>query len=76
MMNLSDLQIKEIVNVDDGKKLGKIVDVKVDIETGKINYFVVEHRRFFKRLFAPTKELSFTFANITKIGADVILVKI
>ena len=50
-MNLSDLQIKEIVNVDDGKKLGKIVDVKVDIETGKIQYFVVEHRRFFKRMF-------------------------
>ena len=29
-MNLSDMQVKEIVSVVDGRKLGKIVDVNVD----------------------------------------------
>lgn len=75
-MNLSDLQVKEIVSVVDGKKLGKIVDVSVEIESGKINYFVAEQKKFFKRIFGNNLEVKFTFDNIEKIGEDVILVKL
>lgn len=75
-MNLSDLQVKEIVSVVDGKKLGKIVDVSVEIENGKINYFVAEQKKFFKRIFGNNLEVKFTFDNIEKIGEDVILVKL
>ena len=75
-MNLSDMQAKEIVSVIDGRKLGRIVDVHIDIEDGKIHYFVAEQRHFFKRLFGKENETKFTFANIEKIGEDVILVKL
>ena len=48
----------------------------VNIEDGKINYFVAEQKHFFKRLFGKEVETKFTFANIDKIGEDVILVKL
>lgn len=75
-MNLSDIQAKEIISIVDGRKLGRVVDVHVNIEDGKINYFVAEQKHFFKRLFGKEVETKFTFANIDKIGEDVILVKL
>ena len=75
-MNLSDLQAKEVVSIVDGKKLGKIVDVNVEASDGKVNYFVCEQKRFFKLFFSGHLETKFTFANIEKIGEDVILVKL
>lgn len=75
-MNLSDLQAKEIVSIINGKKLGRIVDVQVDIEKGKINFFVAEQKRFFRKIFGNNLETNFTFENIEKIGEDVILVKL
>ena len=59
-MRLSDLQNKDIVNVNDGKNIGSIIDVKIDEATGNILALVIEPNRNF----------------ITKIGEDVILVKI
>ena len=50
-MRLSDLQSKDIVNILDGKNMGRIVDAEVD-ENGQIGYFVVEKRRFFRRFFS------------------------
>ena len=46
-MQLSELQVKDIVNTKDGKRLGRIVDAKVDSK-GIIDYFVVEHRKWFR----------------------------
>ena len=39
-MRLSDLQTKYIVNVQDGKNIGNIIDVKIDEETGNIIYLI------------------------------------
>ena len=44
-MRLSELQSKDVVNVIDGRKLGRIIDVTVD--SGKILNFVVEPKRLF-----------------------------
>ena len=35
-MRLSDLQNKDIVNVNDGKNIGSIIDVKIDETSGNI----------------------------------------
>ena len=75
-MFLSEMQSKEIVSIIDGRKLGRIIDVNVDINNGKINYFVCEQRRFFKRFLNSNGEIKFTFDDIEKIGEDVILVKL
>ena len=75
-MNLSDIQAKEIINLADGRKIGKVVDVHIDPKEGKIHYFVAENRHFFKKLFGRETESKFTFDDIDKIGEDVILIKL
>jgi len=71
-MRLSDLQMKDIVNINDGKKVGKIIDAEIT-ETGSIIHLVVERKYF---LFNKDNETNITFNQIKKIGTDVILVDI
>ncbi len=71
-MLLSDLQAKDIINVKDGNNLGRIIDAKID-STGKITYFVSEQRKMLRRV-TRGGDVTFDFAQIRKIGEDVILV--
>lgn len=73
-MRVSDLQIKDVVSITDGKKLGRIVDIDIQ-DNGVINYFVVEQRHFF-RFFGSREEVNVNMNQIQKIGEDVILVQI
>ncbi len=73
-MRLADLQVKDVINTNDGKKLGKIIDAEID-NKGVILYFAVEQKRFF-RFFSSNPEVNITFNQIVKIGEDVILVSI
>ena len=74
-MRLSDLQLKMVINMSDGKHLGVIVDAEVNSE-GTINYFVVVPKHFFKRFFKNEPELNITYKEIVKIVEDVILVNV
>lgn len=69
-MRLSELQLKEIVNVVNGKRVGMIVDVIVD-EKGNINNLVLEEKR--GRKFSR-EEYNISWNQIVKIGDDIILV--
>lgn len=73
-MRVSDLQIKDVVSMIDGRKLGRIVDIELE-ENGVIKYFIVEPKRFF-RFFGASGETSVNMNQIKKIGEDVILVEI
>ena len=73
-MRLADLQRKDVVNVKDGKRLGRIIDVEIN-GLGSIEYLVVEPKRFF-RIFSSNEETTIIFSQISKIGEDVILVEI
>ena len=75
-MMLSDLQSKDIINIKNGQNLGRIIDVSIN-EDGKINYFIVEKRRFFFRMFFnPLASQKVLFSQIKRIGNDVILVEL
>lgn len=73
-MRVSDLQIKDVVSIVDGRKLGRIVDIELE-ENGAVKYFVVEPKRFF-RFFGTSSEVNVSMKEIKKIGEDVILVEI
>lgn len=73
-MKLSDLQIKMVINVKDGRHLGVIVDADVT-SSGQINYFTVMPKHFFRRLFKGESETNVNIDQIIKIGEDVILVE-
>ena len=72
IMNLSDLQNKDIINVIDGKKIGNIIDAKFNISTGVIEKIIIEPS---KGVFSiKNNSLEISFNAIKKIGEDVILI--
>ena len=73
-MNLSDLQSKDIININDGKRIGNIIDVSIDT-TGKPVILLVEKYKFFLSLF-KSSAIEIKWEQIKKIGKDVILVNI
>lgn len=75
-MRLSDLQNKDIVNVNDGKNIGSIIDVRIDEESGNIVSFVIEPNKNFFKFFNRGADTEINWKSITKIGEDVILVNI
>ena len=52
-LRLSDLQTKKIINVNDGKNVGNIVDVNI-YENGSIESLIIESS---KGIFSLNKEL-------------------
>ena len=75
-MRLSDLQTKYIVNVQDGKNIGNIIDVKIDEETGSIVSLVIEPNKNFFSFNKGKIDTEINWKSIEKIGEDVILVNI
>ena len=75
-MRLSDLQNKDIVNVNDGKNIGSIIDVKIDETSGNIVSFIIQKNKNFFKFFNRSSDTEIKWQSITKIGEDVILVKI
>ena len=73
-MRLSDLQNKDIVNTEDGKKIGKIIDVVID-EAGSMKALVVQRIKVIN-IFSNSAELEVRWDQIKKIGEDVILVNL
>lgn len=47
-MRLSELQKKDIVNIKDGKKIGKIIDVYFDETSGYMIKFIIEKTHLLK----------------------------
>ena len=72
-MRLSDLQDKEVINIEDGKKIGNIIDISVT-SNGSMESLIVEKSKLFSR-FSSSGEIEIKWNQIHKIGEDVILVK-
>lgn len=75
-MKLSELIKKDIVNIQDGKKIGKITDVIFDINNGYLIKFIIESPNIIKSIFSSNEELIIKFTQIKKLGEDVILIDI
>ncbi len=74
-MLLSKLSSKDIVGIEDGGKLGKIRDLDINLDTGKINYIVVSVNQNISSLFKNNKKINVAWENVMKIGGEVILVE-
>lgn len=74
-MKISDFQTKDVINVVDGKRLGHISDLEVDLRQGVIEAIVVPVNSKFLGIFGGGSDLIIPWKNIVKIGSDVVLVK-
>ena len=72
-MLLSDLQDKDVIDINTGLKIGNIIDIKVS-EDGKIDSLLLEKRKYNKVMFS-SDNFEVKWNKIEKIGEDVILIK-
>lgn len=70
-MRLSDLQSKDVIDINDGKRIGNIIDIV--IKDGQLVSLIIEKSRLFSK-FTNKNEIEVTWKQIIKIGEDVILV--
>jgi len=71
-----DFKHKEVININDGKRLGFVQDVCADLESGTITSIIVPGNNKFMGMFSSGNEIIIQWQNIKCIGEDVILVEI
>jgi YlmC/YmxH family sporulation protein len=76
MVKTSELRMKDVVNVQDGRRLGLIGDLELDLEQGRVKSVVVPGASKFLGLFGRDRDTVIEWEQIQKIGHDVILVDI
>lgn len=76
MIKTSDLKMKELINVLDGKRLGTITDIEIDVDSGRLTALVVPGAGGFLGMFSRGDDLVIPWEKINKIGLDVILVEV
>ncbi|MCL6638293.1 MAG: YlmC/YmxH family sporulation protein [Firmicutes bacterium] len=79
MVKISDLRAREVVNVVDGRRLGLIKDIDIDLEEGRITAIILPgagNAGKFLGFFGKEEEIIVPWEKIKKIGFDVILVEV
>ena len=71
-----ELRSKDVVNIVDGKCLGRICDIVIEICSGQVLGFIVPNGMNFASIFRGVEEVFIPYQNICKIGKDVILVEL
>ena len=71
-LNLTQLRKKRVVNVSDGKELGRITDISFTYPQGEVIGFIIGNKKSF---FGGDKSL-IKLACVVKIGKDTVLVDV
>jgi len=70
-----ELRDREVINMADGRKLGRIIDLALHC-SGRIIGIIVPGERRFLRCFSVNDNIFIPWVNIKRIGDDVILVEL
>ena len=71
-----DFKRKEVINLNDGKRLGYVQDVNADFKTGTITELIVPGNSKFFNIFSNGNDIIIPWNAIKVIGEDIIVVDI
>lgn len=74
-MKISELQLKDVIAMETGERLGYISDLDIDTQRGHLRGLVLTLKGKAMGLFGKEEEMMIPWSQIVNIGADVILVK-
>jgi YlmC/YmxH family sporulation protein len=74
VVKISELKQREVININDGRRLGIVYDVEIDMEKGRIDAIVIPGTGRVLGLFSKESDIVVNWENIKKIGTDVILI--
>ena len=71
-----DFKHKEVININNGKRLGFVQDVNAELKTGNITSIIVPGTSKSFSLFFRTEDIVIPWEKVTCIGEDIILVEL
>lgn len=71
---LTDLNRKEVVNVNDATRIGNVIDIFFDVETGQMCSIVVGTKKNGFGVFGREEDILIEWDKIKVIGEETILV--
>ena len=75
MISTDKLKNKEVINIGDGRSLGFVYDIEVDLDKGVIDGIVIPGARGFMGLFSKKEgDMVIKWDKVKTVGDDVILV--
>ena len=72
----TDLHCKEVICISDGRRLGFISDVIIQLPKGEVSAIVVPGRSKLPGFYPPKDDFVIPWCNICRIGPDIVLVDI
>lgn len=77
-MRLGELAGKEIININDGARLGVVgeTDLAIDDETGQIKSIILPRKGNVLSMFTEKQELIIPWESVKKVGFEVIIVEL
>ncbi|WP_430786093.1 YlmC/YmxH family sporulation protein [Virgibacillus flavescens] len=76
LIKLSELQVKEIIVIESGSRLGHISDLEIDVVNGRVLALIIQVKEGKNGMFGKSGEVIIGWHQITTIGEDVILVQL
>lgn len=77
MISTQNIKNKEVINIYDGKSLGYVYDIELNLEKGIIEGIIVPAQRSFFNFFGRgDNDYVIKWKDIKRIGDDVILVDV
>ena len=71
-----DFKHKEVISINEGRRLGYVQDVNANLETGTITSIIVPGSNKILNIFSTGNDIVIPWEKIKCIGDDVILVDI
>lgn len=77
MLNTDEIRNKEVINIFDGKSLGYVCDIEINLQAGTIDGIVLPGSRGIFSLFGRGEEdIVIRWSDVKTVGEDVILVDV
>lgn len=75
MISSRELKSKELININNGKSLGFVSDIEINLEKARIDALIVPGQKSsFFGMFSGSSETEIKWKDVKIIGEDVILV--
>lgn len=77
MLNTADIRNKEVINIYDGKSMGFVCDIEINLKEGRIDGIVLPGDKSFMKLFGrETEDFVIKWKYVRTVGDYVILVDV
>lgn len=74
MLKVSDVRMKEVINIANGQRMGYIEDFEIDLDNGKIVAMIMPDNGKSLGLFSKPNDIVINWKDIVMIGTDTILI--